>query len=217
VCSIASLRPEPVLPPDAPTTAFFSYCREDSEFAIRLAEDLKAGGASVWMDQLDIEPGMPWDRAVENAVTSCPRMLVILSPVSVSSDNVRDEVSFALSKQKRVIPVLYRECDIPFRLARLQHIDFRTDYARGLKTLLKTLGAEQQAVAAEGPQSQVLDALSPHGLVMGVGGAPSSPALEGITRACDLCPCGSEARQRIRILRGEGCRVFAGALSVQVL
>jgi TIR domain/Photosynthesis system II assembly factor YCF48 len=130
--------------------AFFSYCRDDSEFALRLAEGLKAAGANVWIDQLDIEPGMPWDRAVESAVTNCPLMLVILSPTSVNSDNVRDEISFALSKQKRVIPVLYRECDVPFRLARLQHLDFRTDYARGLKALLKTLGIEQQAAAAGG-------------------------------------------------------------------
>jgi len=100
--------------------AFFSYCRDDSEFALRLAEDLKAAGANVWLDQLDIEPGMPWDRAVESAVTNCPRMLAILSPTSVNSENVRDEISVALSKQKRVIPVLYRECDVPFRLARLQ-------------------------------------------------------------------------------------------------
>jgi hypothetical protein len=128
--------------------AFFSYSRDDSEFAIRLAEDLKAAGANVWMDQLDIEPGMPWDRAIEVAVTNCPHMLVILSPTSVNSDNVRDEISFALSKQKKVIPVLYRECDVPFRLARLQHIDFRTDYGRGLKTLLKILIVEHQSVAA---------------------------------------------------------------------
>jgi TIR domain/Cytochrome oxidase complex assembly protein 1 len=129
---------------DAPA-AFFSYCREDSEFALRLAEDLKAAGAAVWIDQVDIEPGMPWDRAVEDALNSCPRMLVILSPVSIKSNNVRDEVSFALSKQKRVIPVLYRECDVPFRLARLQHIDFRSDYARGLKSLLKALSVDPPA------------------------------------------------------------------------
>ena len=48
--------------------AFFSYCREDSDFALRLAEDLKAAGANVWIDQLDIEPGMPWDREVEDAL-----------------------------------------------------------------------------------------------------------------------------------------------------
>jgi TIR domain len=123
--------------------AFFSYSREDSEFAVRLAEDLKAAGANVWLDQLDIEAGTLWDREVQKALAICPRMLVILSPTSVNSDNVLDEVSFALSKQKRVIPVLYRECDIPFRLARVQYIDFRTDYARGLKALLSTLGVEQ--------------------------------------------------------------------------
>src|SRR5215471_4481436 len=87
----------------AAPAAFFSYCRDDSDFALRLAEDLKAAGAAVWMDQLDIEPGMRWDRAVEDALNHCPRILVILSPLSVKSDNVRDEISFALRKQKVVI------------------------------------------------------------------------------------------------------------------
>ena len=45
-------------------------------------------------------------------------------------------------------PVLYRECEVPLRLARLQHIDFRTDYARGLKLLLKALGVDQPMAAA---------------------------------------------------------------------
>ncbi len=126
---------------DAPA-AFFSYCRDDSDFALRLAEDLKAAGAVVWIDQLDIEPGMRWDRAVEAALNNCPRMLVILSPVSVESDNVRDEISFAVRKQKTIIPVLYLDCDIPLRLERHQHIDFRTDHARGLSVLLKALGVQ---------------------------------------------------------------------------
>ena len=38
------------------TAAFFSYSREDSEFALRLAKDLKAAGANVWLDRLDIKP-----------------------------------------------------------------------------------------------------------------------------------------------------------------
>jgi len=114
-----------------------------SDFALRLAEDLKAAGAAVWIDQLDIEPGEEWDSAVEDGVTRCPRMLLILSPSSVKSKNVRDEISFALRKQKTIIPVLYLDCDTPLRLERLHQVDFRTDYARGLQALLKTLGAEQ--------------------------------------------------------------------------
>ena len=129
--------------PTGVPAAFFSYCREDSEFALRLAEDLKAAGANVWMDQLDIAPGQRWDRSVEDALTNCPRLLVILSPTSVNSTNVLDEVSFALENQKTVIPVLYRDCAIPFRLRRIQYLDFRADYARALKSLLKTLGVEQ--------------------------------------------------------------------------
>ena len=58
-------------------TAFFSYSRRDSEFALRLAEDLKAAGAAVWLDQLDIAPGQRWARAVQNALNDCPRMLVV--------------------------------------------------------------------------------------------------------------------------------------------
>jgi hypothetical protein len=130
---------------DTPT-AFVSYSRVDSEFALQLAEHLKAAGANVWLDQLDIEPGIPWDSAIEEALLRSSHMLVILSTVSVTSDNVRDEVSYALSQQMKVIPVLYRECKVPFRLARLQHIDFRNDYDLAFKALLKTLRVEQQLV-----------------------------------------------------------------------
>ena len=110
----------------------------------------------MWLDQLDIEPGKSWDRAVEDALQKSSSILLILSPASVNSENVLDEVSFALNKQKRVIPVLYRDCDVPFRLARLQYIDFRSDYGRGVKTLLNSLGAKQETTSmASGTSSPI--------------------------------------------------------------
>jgi len=124
--------------------AFFSYSRDDSDFALRLAEDLKAAGASVWLDQLDIVPGERWDRAVEDALAHCPCMLVILSPASINSTNVMDEVSFALDEKKTVIPVIYKNCAVPLRLRRVQFVDFRQDYGRGVKELLKALAPEQK-------------------------------------------------------------------------
>jgi hypothetical protein len=124
----------------ATSAAFFSYSRDDSEFALRLAEDLKSAGASVWLDQMDIEAGQDWDTAVEGALTQAPRMLLILSPSSVKSKNVRNEISFALDEQKNIVPVLYRDCTVPLQLHRVQYIDFRTDYARGLKALLDAFG-----------------------------------------------------------------------------
>src|SRR6266550_5936027 len=126
--------------------AFLSYAREDAEFVLRLAKDLRGGGAGVWMDQLDIAPGQRWDRAVEDALAKCLQVVVILSPAAVESTNVMDEVSLALEDGKTVVPVLHRQCKIPFRLRRLHYVDFSLNYKAGLDRLLETLG-----VAAPGP------------------------------------------------------------------
>ena len=119
--------------------AFFSYAHEDAEFALRLAKDLRAGAAAVWMDRLDIKPGQRWDRAIEDALAKCPQLLVILSPAAIESTNVMDEVSLALEEGKTVLPVIHRECKIPFRLRRLQYVDVTQNYDEGVVRLLETL------------------------------------------------------------------------------
>ena len=128
--------------------AFVSYSREDSVFVLRLIEDLKAAGASVWLDQLDIEPGHAWDRAIEKALREAPRMLLVLSPASASSENVRNEISFALEEKKSIIPVLHQDCAIPLQLHRIQRVDLKSDYARGLNALLVHLGVHPVAQGA---------------------------------------------------------------------
>src|SRR5580693_3207836 len=115
---------------------FISYARTDSGFALRLAGDLRKSGAAVWLDQLDIKAGQRWDQTAEEGLRSCSGILVILSPASVISNNVLDEVSFALEEGKIVIPVLYQDCSVPFRLRRIQYADFRTTYDEGLQQLL---------------------------------------------------------------------------------
>jgi parallel beta-helix repeat protein len=127
--------------PNGKAPAFFSYARNDAAIALRLAADLKKVSANVWLDQLDILPGRQWDREVEHALTDCEEMLLILTPAAVASVNVMDEVSFALEQQKRVIPLLFQDCQIPFRLRRVQYVDFRSDYADGLQRLLRALTA----------------------------------------------------------------------------
>ena len=125
-------------------TIFFSYSRDNSEFVINLANDLRAAGANVWMDQIDIKPGTRWDRSIEKALVSSQTLLVILSKSSVESNNVMDEVSFALEEGKHIVPVLFEECTIPFRLRRLQFADFTGDHEKGIKTLIAALNLEQQ-------------------------------------------------------------------------
>lgn len=125
--------------------AFLSYARTDSDFALRLAKELKSADATVWIDQMDIRFGTHWDTAVEKALGECGTVLVILSPASAASENVMDEVSYALDKKKLVIPVLFQECEVPFRLRRLEYVDLRTDFEGKIPQLLEMLGAAPRA------------------------------------------------------------------------
>ncbi|MCY7422450.1 MAG: toll/interleukin-1 receptor domain-containing protein [Chitinophagaceae bacterium] len=118
---------------------FFSYSRNDGSFVERLATDLKHADVDIWLDKQDIPPGHLWDQEIQKALTEASGIVVVLSRQSVSSNNVMDEVSWALKKGKRVIPVLLEECDAPFRLQRLQYVDFTSDYDAALAQLLLSL------------------------------------------------------------------------------
>jgi WD40 repeat protein len=125
---------------------FLSYARQsDSAFALRLAGDLRKAGGEIWLDQLDIEAGSRWDSAIEGALQSAKNLIVVLSPASVNSHNVLDEVSYALEEGKTVIPVLSEQCVVPLRLRRLQRLDFTKDYDAGLRRLIGILNLGEPA------------------------------------------------------------------------
>lgn len=84
--------------PNDPSAAFVSYSREDLDFVLRLTKDLKAKGAKVWMDKLDIRPGQRWEIEVEGALNVCSRMLVIVWAASVASKNVLAEAAYAATR-----------------------------------------------------------------------------------------------------------------------
>lgn len=122
---------------------FFSYSRVDgAAFAQKLALDLKKEGFDVWIDQEDIRAGSEWDMEIEKALESCDCLLFLESEKSVVSNNVLDEVYYALEQRKKVIPVIIHDSKTPYRLQRLQHVDFSKDYNKGLAQLIRELRRE---------------------------------------------------------------------------
>jgi len=138
-------------------TYFLSYARADSAIALKLADDLKAAGAAVWVDQYDIHPSQHWDRAVEDAVRGCEGMIVVLSPRSTASPNVADEVSVAIDSGKMVIPVLVERCTLPLRMTRMQFIDATEDYDHALRRCVQ----EVTGAAAHPPRTDIFAATAP--------------------------------------------------------
>ena len=65
-----------------------------------------------------------------------------------------DEIAFALDESKTVIPLMHRECRVPFRLRRLHYVDFKADYQSSLQVLLREL-AEGGLIAPVSPEEAV--------------------------------------------------------------
>ena len=150
-------------------TTFISYSRVNSEFVVRLAKDLKAAGYDVWLDQLDIPKGARWDDAIEAAVERSSTFMIVLAPESIESQNVKDELSYAIDSGKHILPVVIRPCKIPLRLRRFQYVDF-TDkpYKESLADIKRLLSNSQRLT--QPPPSEVPvyeDTGSPSPLISG--------------------------------------------------
>ena len=121
--------------------AFISYSRTNKEFATKLTKGLRTEGFPVWFDLLDIPTGARWDDEVEKALRECSIFLVILTPASIASENVKDEIGYAIDHGKRILPVLLEDCDVPLRLRRFQYVDFTTkSFEEGFESAKDLLG-----------------------------------------------------------------------------
>jgi hypothetical protein len=119
---------------------FISYSRSDTDFAVKLVNDLRAKGLKVWRDGDNIPAGASWDLEIQKALSKCTHLLLVATPRSVESPNVADEIGYALNKQKTVIPLMLETCDLPMRVHRAQWVDFRGDYDAALAALVTQLG-----------------------------------------------------------------------------
>ena len=133
---IARLRRREVGPPKV----FLSYARSDAAFATRLANNLLKQQIEVWLDVFNLQSGKSWARQIGEALEASEALLVVLSPDSVASENVEDEWNWYLDHKRPTVTVRHLPCNVPYRLAKLQYIDFhQTDYEQAVARLAATL------------------------------------------------------------------------------
>ena len=123
---------------------FISHSSEDNDFADKLHKILAYEWLlDVWIDLKDIIGGERyWSDSVELALNECSVMLLIVSPQSMLSPHVKDEWTYFLDRQKRIIPIIYKrdKVSLPFRLHQTQYIDFSTlEFDTALSKLRKSL------------------------------------------------------------------------------
>jgi|GEM_PF-3489963 len=121
---------------------FISYRRvePDMTLAYRLAEDLRQAGHPVWIDVQGIKPAGQWYREIQRAIDDSYAYIIVLSPESMQSDWVRNEMIYtSQNKPGAIYPIMFRDVRLPPELIVIQYIDFRYDYDTALPQLLEHL------------------------------------------------------------------------------
>lgn len=128
---------------------FISYSRRDARVADRVAAALSAAGFSVWIDRAGIRGGELWRQQIVSAINDCQSFLLLISPHSIQSDNVRKELDLAEQAGRTVLPATLVQADIPetlqYQLAGVQIVDLQADFRAGIGELLVALGVEPSA------------------------------------------------------------------------
>lgn len=96
---------------------FISYKREEQPIAKKLADALQKEGWTVWWDP-EVRAGERFDDVIEKALIESKCVVVLWSKLSVNSQNVKDEATYALNRDK-LVPVLIEIVDLPFRFERI--------------------------------------------------------------------------------------------------
>lgn len=143
-----------------PPRIFISHSHIDNEFGTRLAQDLRrelGDESSVWYDVLGgLHGGDVWWSKIEQEMSTRNVFIVVLSPKSVSSNYVNDEINMAWArkndpdptKRMHLIPVLYQPCEIRLSLNSLHFISFVSpkSYEAAFEELLLALGFKERWV-----------------------------------------------------------------------
>jgi TIR domain len=85
---------------------FISHSSLDKWIARRVSKDLEALGATTFLDEKDIETGDSIDDAIQEHLSECDEILMILSPAALSSHWVLLEIGGAKALGMRLIPIL---------------------------------------------------------------------------------------------------------------
>lgn len=141
---------------------FVSYSHQDGGVVYPEIERLHGIGFRIWYDE-GIDPGNEWPDEVAKALDRCSFFVVFISPRSVASKNVKNEIHFAINHQKPFVAIHLEETQLPsgleLRISDIQAIlRYRMPagryYRQVEKALLQTLRGEKALSLPVPPQAK---------------------------------------------------------------
>ena len=95
---------------------FLSYSRGDAQQADDWVANLEKFGYRVWIDRAGIRGGQQWNATIVRSIKDAQALILLLSPNSARSDNVRREIDLAVEAKKPIIPIEIQVTAMPENL-----------------------------------------------------------------------------------------------------
>ncbi len=99
---------------------FMSHSHCDNTWCDAFASELTRQGMNVWYDRQGLYIGAQWVKEIETELRQREIFLLIISPDSMASPWVQEEISMALVQRKRIIGVIHRPTEIQGFIANYQ-------------------------------------------------------------------------------------------------
>lgn len=115
-------------PSEKSIRVFVSYSSLDRDFVRRILDNLvKISNHSLdfWVDYRRIRIGSQfWDRDIQHGLESSEVMLLIVSPNSMKSLEVKREWNYFLGKNRPILMLVYQEAEVSYRLEPIQRVQY---------------------------------------------------------------------------------------------
>lgn len=140
--------------PTAPSkTLYISYSNKDKELVHKLVEDIKDKGLEVWYDENLVEPGNEYQSKLTEGLQNADAVLVLITPNSISSSYVMNEMGLARGKEKLILPVIYGDVSIPEFIRDIKVIFWKDNYSEVIQRIVKAVldSGKRKRVAPNSP------------------------------------------------------------------
>lgn len=161
---------------------FTSYSRRDLELVDAIVAKLAEAGLRVWIDREAIQAGNTWRVQIVEAIDNCYAFVLMFSPNSAASDNVRREIDLTFESERAIFLVMLEPVKVPatmrYQLAGLQSIN------------VQKLGFDKAV-------GQLIEALKEHIAKFEPAVPPATRQVEMVIQGVDLSSFSPEKQQQL--------------------
>ncbi|MFD2114026.1 toll/interleukin-1 receptor domain-containing protein [Thiorhodococcus fuscus] len=133
-----------------PRKVFILYSEEDLDFVSKLYKALKVTPYRILWDRKEIKVGDNIMETLERILNESDDVIFVVSKHSAESDESKMSLEKARNQNKRILPVLIDDSELPEEIQEIMFADFRESFDDGyfsLRDALKTTSQQNKQVA----------------------------------------------------------------------